>query len=140
MQIPNYLSLNDWESSERAATMDFVHLGGTFEQTRVEIEDVTGVSLTTGRTTQQQRHLTVGNGLLGQIVVNDERVLAIVTEVFTYLNNKICPSSKFFIIKTIQKYPWRSRNREPRTAEGQHRKRWQPRRLCISWHPSQSNA
>ena len=73
--------------------MDFVHLGGTFEQTRVEIEDVTGVGLTTGRTTQQQRHLTVSNGLLGQIVVNDERVLAIVTEVFTYLNNKIIPSS-----------------------------------------------
>ena len=32
------------------------------------------------RTTEKQRHLTVGNGLLGQIVVDDKSVLAVVTE------------------------------------------------------------
>jgi hypothetical protein len=58
-----------------------VHLGGTLEQTRVEVEDVTGVGLTSGRTTQQQRHLTVGDGLLGQIVVDHKGVLAGVPEV-----------------------------------------------------------
>jgi hypothetical protein len=63
----------------------------------VEVENITGVGLTpldllatgslaaesdrlTWRTAQQQTHLTVGNSLLCQIVVDDERVLAIVTE------------------------------------------------------------
>jgi hypothetical protein len=60
-----------------------VHLGSTLEETRVEVEDITGVSLTSGGATKQERHLAVGNGLLGQIVVDDERVTAIVTEPFT---------------------------------------------------------
>jgi hypothetical protein len=44
---------------------------------------LSGVSLTSGGTTKQQGHLTVGDGLLGQIVVDDEGVLAVVTEPFT---------------------------------------------------------
>ena len=63
--------------------MNLVHLGGTFKQTRMEIEDVTGVSFTAGGTTQQQRHLTVGHSLFRQIVEDDQTVLAVVTEVFT---------------------------------------------------------
>jgi hypothetical protein len=49
----------------------------------VEVEDITGVSLTTWRTTKQKRHLTVSDGLLGQIVENDQSVLAVVTEVLS---------------------------------------------------------
>jgi hypothetical protein len=71
------LSLNDGKGSEGTTTELVVHLGGTLEKTRVEVEDVTGVGLTTRGTTEKQRHLTVGDGLLGQIVVDDESVLAI---------------------------------------------------------------
>jgi hypothetical protein len=49
----------------------------------VEVENITGVSLTSGGTTEQKRHLTVGNGLLGQIVVDDQGVAAVVTEPLT---------------------------------------------------------
>jgi hypothetical protein len=38
----------------------------------------TGIS--TGRAAEKQTHLTVGNGLLGQVVVDDKSVLAVVTE------------------------------------------------------------
>jgi hypothetical protein len=74
------LGLDDGQDSQRAATVGVVHLGGTLEQTRVQVEDVTGVSLTTGRATEQQRHLTVGNGLLGKIVEDDQGVLSGITE------------------------------------------------------------
>jgi hypothetical protein len=57
-----------------------VHLGGTLEKTRVQVEDVTGVSLTSGGTTEQQRHLTVSDGLLGQIVEDEQTVASVVTE------------------------------------------------------------
>jgi hypothetical protein len=59
-----------------------VKLGGTLQKTGVQVENVTGVSLTTGGTTEQQGHLTVGNGLLGQIVVDDQGVLSIIAEPF----------------------------------------------------------
>jgi hypothetical protein len=49
----------------------------------VEIEDITWEGFTTGWASEQQRHLTVSNGLLGKIVVDDEGMLAIVTEVLT---------------------------------------------------------
>jgi hypothetical protein len=61
-----------------------VHLGGTLEETRVQVEDITGVSLTSGGTTEEQRHLTVGNGLLGQIIVDDDSVAGVVTEPLTH--------------------------------------------------------
>ena len=63
--------------------MVLVHLGCALEQTRVKIEDITGISLTTGRPPEEEGHLTVGDGLLRQIVVDDESVLGVVTEVFT---------------------------------------------------------
>ena len=66
------LGLNDGKSSEGSSTELVVHLGGTLEQTRVQVEDITGVSLTTGGTTEQEGHLTIGDSLLGQIVVDDQ--------------------------------------------------------------------
>lgn len=50
----------------------------------MEVENVTGVGLTTRGATEQQRHLTVGDSLLGQVVVGDDGVTAIVTEPFTH--------------------------------------------------------
>jgi hypothetical protein len=41
------LGLNDGQSGERTTTELVVHLGGTLKETRVEVENVTGVSLTT---------------------------------------------------------------------------------------------
>ena len=77
------LGLNDGEGSEGAVSVVLVHLGSTLEQTGVQVEHITWVSLTTWGTSQQQGHLTVGDGLLGQIVVDDEAVHAVVTEVLT---------------------------------------------------------
>uniref|UniRef100_A0A182SVP3 Uncharacterized protein n=1 Tax=Anopheles maculatus TaxID=74869 RepID=A0A182SVP3_9DIPT len=78
------LRFDDGQGSERTASERRAHLGRTLQQTRMQIEHITRVGLTTWRTTQQQRHLTVGDGLLGQIVVDDQGVLAVVTEVFTH--------------------------------------------------------
>ena len=46
----------------------------------VKVEDVTGVGLTARGTTQQQGHLTVGDGLLGQIVEDNDGVHAVIPE------------------------------------------------------------
>ena len=81
----NHLCLNDGESGQRTTSVHFVHLSGTLEQTGVQVEDVTGVGLTTRGATQQQRHLTISDGLFRQIVVDDQSVLAIVTEILAYM-------------------------------------------------------
>ena len=77
------LGLNDGEGSERARAVGVVHLSCTLEETRVEIEDITGVGLTTGGTSEEEGHLSVSDGLLGEIVVDDQGVLAVVSEVLT---------------------------------------------------------
>jgi len=66
------LGLNDGEGSQRSTTEVVVQLGSTLKETRVEVEDITGVGLTTRRTTEKERHLTVSNGLLGKIVIDDQ--------------------------------------------------------------------
>jgi hypothetical protein len=50
----------------------------------VEVEDITRIGFTTGGTTEEEGHLTVGNSLLGEIVIDNQSVLAVVTEPFTH--------------------------------------------------------
>ena len=57
------LRLNHRQGSEGPTPIIVIHLGGPLQETRVEIEDIARVGLTTRGTAQQQRHLTIGNGL-----------------------------------------------------------------------------
>ena len=50
----------------------------------MQIEDVAGIGLASGRTVQQQRDLAVGHGLLGQIVIDDQHVAALVHEILAH--------------------------------------------------------
>ena len=77
------LGLNDGESSKGSSSVALVHLSCTLEETRMEIEDITGVSLTTRGSSEKKGHLSVGNSLLGEIVIDDEGVLSVVTEELT---------------------------------------------------------
>ena len=47
----------------------------------MEVEDVTGERLASGGTAEEEGHLAVGDALLGEVVVDDERVHAVVAEV-----------------------------------------------------------
>src|SRR5690606_24392913 len=59
----------------------FRNAGRALQQTRVQIEHVAGIRFASGRTAQQQGDLAIGPGLLGQIVINDQRVLTAVAVV-----------------------------------------------------------
>jgi len=74
------LGLNDGEGGEGSSSEVPVHLGGALEEAGVEVEDISGVGLTSRRTTEEEGHLTVGDGLLGEIVVEDDGVLSVVPE------------------------------------------------------------
>ena len=78
------LGLNDGQGGEGATSHGVGHLGSTLKQPGVEVEDITGVSLTAWGTPEQQRHLPVGDGLLGQVVKDDHSVHAVVTEVLSH--------------------------------------------------------
>src|SRR5690606_34115365 len=60
------------------------HLGGALEEAAVEVEDVARISLAAGRTAEEERELAVGDGLLGEVVVDDEGVAAVVAEVLAH--------------------------------------------------------
>ena len=59
-------------------------LARALEQPRVEVEDVARERLAARRAAQQQRQLPVRVGVLRQVVVDDERVLALVEEVLAH--------------------------------------------------------
>ena len=64
------LSLDDRKNGQGTTTELLVHLDGTLEETRVEVEDVTGVSLMPGRMAEEG-YLMVSNSLLGHISKGD---------------------------------------------------------------------
>lgn len=78
------LSFDNRESSKRSSSERFVHLSGTLQKTRVEVEDISRISLTARRTTEQKGHLTVSHGLLGKIIKNDQGVFSVVAEEFSH--------------------------------------------------------
>ena len=53
----------------------------TLQESGVEIEDIARVRLASGRATQEEADLTVRDGLLGEVVIDDERVPARVAEI-----------------------------------------------------------
>ena len=55
----------------------------------MEIENVTRVSFAARRTTQQQRELTISNSLLGEIIINDQSVLAAIAEELAHGNTGV---------------------------------------------------
>src|SRR6059058_3475801 len=51
---------------------------------RVQVEHVSRERLAARRTAQQERNLPVGDRLLGQVIINNECVLAVVHEVLAH--------------------------------------------------------
>ena len=72
------LGLDDRQAGHRAGAELVGELRATLEQAGVQVEDVAGVGLAARRATQQQRHGAVRLGLLGQVVEDDQDVLALV--------------------------------------------------------------
>jgi hypothetical protein len=73
--------------NEPPPILRFILACTTLESTRVMVNDITWVGLTNGRTTKQQRHLTVmlaSDGLFGQVIVKDHSVPAVVGELLSH--------------------------------------------------------
>lgn len=77
------LSLNDGEGSQRTTSVLVGHLGCSLEETRMQIEHITWVGLSSGGSSEKEGHLSVGDGLLGEIVIDDEAMLSVVSEELT---------------------------------------------------------
>jgi hypothetical protein len=75
--------LDDGEGGDGTATLGGGEHGRALEEAGVEVEDITGVGFTAGGTAEKEGELTVGDGLLGKIVVDDEAVTTAVHEVLT---------------------------------------------------------
>ena len=76
------LGLDDGQGGHAAAALLVGELRGALQQTAVEVEDVAGEGFAARRTAQEQGHLAVGLGVLGQVVIDDEGVAAAVHPVF----------------------------------------------------------
>ena len=50
----------------------------------MQVEHVAGERLAAGRTAKEERHLTIGGRLLGQIVIDDQRMHAVVAKIFAH--------------------------------------------------------
>ena len=83
------LRFNDRKRRQRPATIVLVQLRGPLQKTRVQVENVTRISFTAGRTTQQKRHLTIRHGLLRQVIIHDQGVTPVVTEELGHRGRRI---------------------------------------------------
>ena len=61
-----------------------VQLRRALKKARVKIENVARIGFPARRTAQQERHLTIGDGLFRKIVINHQRVHAVVAEIFAH--------------------------------------------------------
>src|SRR6476646_9645445 len=78
------LGLDDRQRRQRTAAELVVELHRPLQEPRVQVEGVTGVGLATRRAPQQQRHLPVGGGVFGEVVVDAEGGFAVVEEVLAH--------------------------------------------------------
>ena len=72
------------QCGDGTAAQIVAHPAGALQQTGVQIEHVAGVSLTSRGTADQQRQGTVGHGVLGQVIVDDQDMLALMHEILAH--------------------------------------------------------
>src|SRR3546814_1385994 len=60
------------EGGQAAVARRIAHLRRALEQAGMQVEHVARIGLAPRRAAQQQRHLAIGDGLLGQIVIDDD--------------------------------------------------------------------
>ena len=77
------LGLNNWKSGQRTTTVVLVHLSGSLKKSGMEIEDISWIGLSAWWSSKKEGHLSVGDGLLGKIVIDDESMLGTVSEEFS---------------------------------------------------------
>ena len=77
------LSLNNWEGGQRTTSVVLVHLSGSLKESGMEIEDISWISLSAWWSSEKKGHLSVSDGLLGKIIIDDESVLGTISEVFS---------------------------------------------------------
>ena len=78
------LRLDDRQRGERAVAVLLADARGALEQAGVEIEHVAGIRLAAGGALEDERNLAVGDGVLGKIVVDDQRIHAVIHEPFAH--------------------------------------------------------
>ena len=78
------LRFNDGQRGQRTTALGITELGRTLKQTAVQVKDIAGIGLASRGTADQQRKRTIGNSMLGQVIVDDEDMLALVHEIFTH--------------------------------------------------------
>ena len=81
--------LNDRQRRERAAAEFLGELGRPLQQSTVRVKHVARVGLAAWRPPHQQRELAIGRSLLREIVVDDQRVLAVVHEVLGHRRARV---------------------------------------------------
>ena len=69
------LRLDDRQRRQRTTAKLVINLGSALQKTRVQIENVARIGFAARRTAQQERQLTIGDGLFGQVIVNNQGVM-----------------------------------------------------------------
>ena len=62
--------------------MGVIQLRGTLQQPGMQIEYVSGISLTSGGTADQQGKGTIGYRMLAQIIIDDEHILPLPADAY----------------------------------------------------------
>ena len=76
--------LDDGQRRDGAAAVVGVQFRGALKQAAVQVEYIARIRLAARRAAQQQRHLPIRPGVLGQVVVDDERIPALPHKLFRH--------------------------------------------------------
>src|SRR5581483_2604631 len=78
------LGLDDRQRGQRAGSLFVAQLRGAFQQPRVEVEHISGISLAPRRPAQQQRDFAIRRRMLRQIIVDAECMPLAVAEILAH--------------------------------------------------------
>ena len=74
------LRFDDGQRRQRAVPILLADPRRSFEQPAVQVEHIAGIGFATGGPLQHERYLPVGHRVLGEVVIDDQRVHAVVHE------------------------------------------------------------
>src|SRR5579862_6008593 len=76
--------LDDWQRRQRTTTILFAQASGALQQAAVQIKHITRIRLAPRWAANDQRDVAIGVGVLGEIIIDDQRVASALHDLFAH--------------------------------------------------------
>src|SRR3989344_6797029 len=83
------LRFNNGQGGDRSSAVFLISATGAFQQTGMQIKNISRIRLSAWRTAEKKRNLAISDSVLGKIVINNQHIFSLVHKIFSDRHSRV---------------------------------------------------